>query len=67
MTIDQCRAHIGDTVNYHPPGAPVGSTEEGKIISVTDRWVYVRYGTRRAAEATDPADLELLTGGNEDG
>jgi len=58
MTIDEARGHIGDGVIYRPRGG-IG-TEEGKITSVTDRWVFVRYGTRRAAEATDPADLELL-------
>ena len=54
MTIDEARAHIGDEVVYLPNG------EDGVITSVNDNWVFVRYGSTRTSQATDPAMLELL-------
>lgn len=60
MTIDQCRAHIGGDVIYLPRGGSAESAEKGIIVSVSDCWAFVRYGSRIASAATDPADLTLL-------
>jgi hypothetical protein len=60
MTIDEARAHIGDGAIYRPRGGGTDSTEEGTITSVSDRFVFVRYGSSRTSAATDPADLTLL-------
>lgn len=45
-------------VVYTPPGG--GSTEEGTITSVNDRFVFVRYGRSRTSAATEPHCLTLL-------
>ncbi len=60
MTIEEARGNIGNGVIYHPRGG--GGTEEGTITSVSDRFVFVRYGRSRTSAATDPADLTLLAG-----
>ena len=57
MTIEEAHAHIGDGVVYAPAH---GEREEGTITSVNDRFVFVRYGSRRTSAATDPAALFLL-------
>ena len=58
MTIAEARSHIGDGVIYRPAH---GDPEEGTITSVNDRFVFVRYGTRRTSAATEPAALVLLS------
>ena len=60
MTIDQCRAHIGDKVLWLPRGGPADSAEEGVITSVTDRQVYVGFTGALFSHAIDPACLTLL-------
>ena len=57
MTIEEAHAHIGDGVVYAPAH---GEREEGTITRVNDRFVFVRYGSRRTSAATDPAALFLL-------
>ena len=65
MTIDEARGYIARcrdrgepaTVLYHPA---CGHIEDGVITRVSGDWVFVRYGSCPAAQATDPADLELL-------
>ena len=65
MTPDGARAYLEHcqdlgkpaTVLYRPS---CGHTEEGAITRVSGDWVFVRYGSGPAAQATDPADLELL-------
>jgi hypothetical protein len=61
MTPDEARSCLdrGELdVLYRPAG---GEPELGAITSVSDRFVFVRYGTRTTPAATDPADLEPLT------
>jgi hypothetical protein len=57
MTIEEAREHIGHGVVYRPAH---GDTEEGTITSVNDRFVFVRYGSRRTSAATEPGALALL-------
>ena len=57
MTIEEARAHIGDGVVYAPA---YGDREDGVITSVSDRFAFVRYGSRQTSAATDPAALSLL-------
>jgi hypothetical protein len=60
MTLDEARSCLerGEPdVLYRPAH---GEPELGVITSVSDAWVFVRYGTQ-ASVATDPADLEALT------
>jgi hypothetical protein len=70
VTIDEARgalARFGSPgVIYRPPGGGMDSTEEGTITSVSDRWVFVRYGRSRTSAATSPADLTLLAGEGDD-
>lgn len=61
MTLDEARSCLerGETdVLYHPAH---GEPEHGVISSVSDRFVFVRYGAHVNSTATDPADLEPLT------
>ena len=66
MTIDEARRMLLTSepghacVLYRPR---CGHTEEGVITRVSGTWVFVRYGDARAAQATDPADLEPLPAG----
>ena len=57
MTLDEARSHVGDGVVYRPSH---GVAEEGTITSVNDRFVFVRYGSRRTSAATEPGALTLL-------
>ena len=65
MTPDGARAYlelcresgVAATVLYRPS---CGHAEEGVITRVSGTWVFVRYGDARAAQATDPADLEAV-------
>jgi hypothetical protein len=70
MTIGEAREHIGHGVVYRPrehrPWA--GPSEQGVITGVGHVWVFVRYGTPGStAQATSPADLELLRTEDGDG
>jgi hypothetical protein len=60
MRLDEARNHIGDGVVYRPAH---GDAEEGTITSVNDRFVFVRYGSRRTSAATEPGALTLLAAG----
>jgi hypothetical protein len=61
MTLAQAKAKIGAKVRYHPPGAnTTARTEDGRISSVNDRYVFVIYVGGMGAKATRPDDLELL-------
>ena len=61
MTLSEARAHIGDRVVYRPPHIKrTEPGEEGVIVSVSDRYVFVRYGTDSHAKATHPAFLNLV-------
>lgn len=57
MSIDEARASIGLLVIYRRPGQPL---DEGVITSVSDRYVFVRYGSNTGSAATNPADLERV-------
>ena len=57
MTIEEAIAHVGDGVVYAPA---YGDREDGVITSVSDRFVFVRYGSRTTSAATEPAALSLL-------
>lgn len=59
MNLTEARDHIGDGVVYRPAhGAP----EDGTITGVSDRYVFVRYGSRTTSAATEPGALTLLAG-----
>jgi hypothetical protein len=57
MTLDECRAHVGDRVAYH---AGSRLPEEGVIASVATTYAFVRYGRSKFSTATRPEDLTLL-------
>ena len=61
MTLDEAREALARDdapgVVYRPAH---GDAEEGTITSVGDRFVFVRYGSRRTSAATEPAALSLL-------
>jgi hypothetical protein len=63
MTIEEAREHVGDGVIYHPYAPELDPVEHGVISSVSDKYVFVRYGTDVASKATSP---ELLTLTRED-
>jgi hypothetical protein len=58
VNLDQAREHVGSRVVYRPD--PAIPAEEGVITSVTDRWVFVRYGADIGAKATGPENLDLV-------
>ena len=60
MTLDEARAHIGDAVIYHPYATELDPVEEGVITSVSDRYVFVRYGADKGSKATSAERLALL-------
>ena len=54
MTLTEAKAAVGQPVIYRPVAwAP----EKGVITYVGDKFVYVRYGSKRVSEATSPEDL----------
>ncbi len=55
----------GDGVVYRPP--PGGPAEDGEVIRVNDRYVFVRFVGDRHAKAVAPWVLEHLRGGESDG
>lgn len=59
MTLDEARAQVGAGVVYRPhPGAPA---EDGEIVRVTARWVFVRYRGDTHPKATAAEQLTLLS------
>ena len=60
MTLDEAREHVGGKVVYQPG---LGPCEEGVITSVSERYVFVRYGSDVGAKATRPDWLALVSGG----
>jgi hypothetical protein len=61
MTLEEARARIGNKVVYRAPHARRSEQgEEGVITSVSDHYVFVRYGTNTTSAATLPADLEAI-------
>lgn len=57
MTLGTARGLIGSAVVYRPrPGV----VEQGVIMSVNDRYVFVRYGAQMTSQATDPEHLVPL-------
>ena len=60
MTLDEAAAHIGDGVIYRPyPGA---RTEDGQIVRVNTRWVFVLYRGDATPKATSADQLAPSTG-----
>jgi len=57
MTLDEARASIGLLVVYRRLNKPL---DEGVVTSVSDRYVFVRYGAQVGSAATNPADLERV-------
>lgn len=57
MTLDQARQHIGCGVVYSPGWGP---REDGVIVRVNERYVFVRYSGSETPKATSPSDLILL-------
>lgn len=60
MTLEEAREHVGDKVVYQPGH---GRCEEGVITSVTERYVFVRYGSDVGSKATRADWLAFLSGG----
>lgn len=54
MTLEEAQRRIGAPVVYTPGH---GRREDGVIISVTDRYVFVRYSGSETPKATRPSDL----------
>lgn len=63
MTIDEARAGTGRAVIYHPYAPDLDPVEEGVITSVSDRWVFVRYGSNKGSNATSPELLAFAAPG----
>lgn len=59
ITLEQARAGIGRTVIYDDGH---GRREAGVITSVSERFVFVRYGAAINSQATNPGDLVFETG-----
>ena len=57
MSIDEARDSIGLLVVYRRKGQP---PDQGVITSVTDRYVFVRYGSQVGSAATNPKDIEVV-------
>jgi hypothetical protein len=58
MTLEEASQRIGERAIYRPyPGA----TEVGIITRVTEKYVFVRYGSEQSAKATRAEDLEPWT------
>lgn len=55
MTLEQAAELPGAAVVYTPTG------EQGRIVRTGPAVVFVRYGTNPTPQATDPADLVLLS------
>ena len=67
MTLEEARDYLTRSRAAGVPAAVLyrpacGHIEEGEITRVSGDWVFVRYGSAVASQATDPADLELLAG-----
>lgn len=65
ITLDQARDALASgrtKVAYRAP-YPNAAPEEGVITSVSDRFVFVRYGNGFAGVATDPDGLEFAAPG----
>lgn len=56
ITLKDAANRIGDAVIYRPRP---GHVEQGYISSVGLRYVFVRYGGNRQAQATHPRDLDF--------
>lgn len=65
LTLATAAEHIGRKVIYTPPGGvylpPRPDRDVGVITSVTEHYVFVRYGADTGSKATRPEDLELET------
>jgi hypothetical protein len=61
MTLDEARAHVGETVLY---SSVPGECEVGVIVTVGRTYVHVCYGRDRNAKATRPELLTLMRGGS---
>lgn len=61
MTLDEARANIGAGVVYQP--YPEAAREDGAIIRVTDRYVFVHYRGDAGPKATAAECLTLLADG----
>lgn len=58
MTLDEARTNTGRSVVYQPPGQGIETQEEGVIMAVFARYVFVKYRGDLHAKATAP---DLLT------
>jgi hypothetical protein len=61
MTLEEARAHVGETVLY---SSVPGECEAGVIVTVGKKYVHVCYGRDRNAKATRPELLALMRGGS---
>lgn len=50
----------GQSVIYTPPHDPNGGRESGIVTSVTDSFVFVRYGDDTTPKATHPDNLWIV-------
>lgn len=57
MTLDECRAAIGERVAYDPG---YGDAEYGMVTSVSNRFAFVLYDGERYPQATSPRDLRRV-------
>jgi hypothetical protein len=64
VTIEEAKANVGRKVIYRPIDATSRRHEErGVIVRAGAEFAFVRYGNRRAAQATLPAALRLAEEG----
>lgn len=61
MTLEEARAHVGETVLY---SSVPGECEAGVIVTVGSKYVHVCYGRGQNAKATRPEMLTLMRGGS---
>lgn len=61
MTLDEARQSLGREVVYSPyVGCEDKHKEIGTITSVSDTYVFVRYGTDTISKSTKPENIQLI-------
>lgn len=57
MTLEEAEKYVGKRVTYTPRGMPWAAEEEGTVVRVGARYVFVQYDGDKHAKSTDAQDL----------